>query len=323
MTLQLMARPTRVGVLLALAAAVLLGESSGATTARQAAVTEPFVGVRYIDRAEAMPRAIRMHVVLIDLNAPGIRFKLSAPAGTKEVVRQTTLEFLKAQGAQIAVNAHFFWPWPSTEPDAEVIGIAASEGRVFSAFEAPVQSYAIVADAPGLNIDASNRATIVHRDRTTADGRSVVEPVTLWNTVAGSAQIVTAGAVTIPTYASPADRAGVLTPGGPASYSNERSWYAAVNARTAIAISRDGRTLTLFTVDARGGSAGMTVREVAEVLIKDYGAWDALNLDGGGSTSMAMVDPQTGVARLVNSPADGIAGRAVGSSLAVFAAPRR
>ena len=75
---------------------------------------------------------------------------------------------------------------------------------------------------------------------------------------------------------------------GPGTFSNEKSWYKVATARTAIGLSRDGRTLTLFTVDVRGGSDGMRVGEVADLLMADYGVWNALNLDGGGSTSMAM-----------------------------------
>ncbi len=115
---------------------------------------------------------------------------------------------------------------------------------------------------------------------------------------------------------------GALLSGGARSYSNANSWYGVATARTAIGLSRDNRTLTLFTVDVRGGSRGMHVNEVADVLVRDFGVWNALNLDGGGSTSLAMVDPVTGVAALVNASSDNPAGRAVGSSLAVFARPR-
>jgi exopolysaccharide biosynthesis protein len=259
--------------------------------------THPYIGITYIDRTESAPRAVHMHLVQIDLAAPGLRFKLSPPAGAREVVRQTTLEFLEQEHAQLAVNAHYFLPFPSTDTAAWVIGIAASDGRVYSAFESPEQDYALVADAPGINIDRDNHATIVHRDRAQADGLHVAEPVALWTTVAGSAQIVTAGATSIPDLA----------------------WYRAVQARTAIGLSGDGRTLTLFTVDKSGGSEGMAVGEVAELLVREYGVWNALNLDGGGSTTMALEDPATHRASVVNASSDNPAGRSVGSSLAVFA----
>jgi hypothetical protein len=308
--------------LVAIAVAVLLLAAVGLLRSEQT-VSEPFRGITYIDRTEAVPRATHMRIVRIDLGTPRLRFKVSPPAGAQEVVRQTTLEYLKAEHAQVAINAHFFWPFPSPDVEVVVVGIGASEGRVYSAFESPVQNYALVADAPGLNLDAENHATLIHRDGTQPDGKHILEPVALWNTVAGSAQIVTEGVASIPVYEDTDHHGAALRPGGPNGYSNDRSWYDVVNARTAIGLSRDRRTLTLFTVDARGGSIGMTVREVAEMLIKDYGVWNALNLDGGGSTSIAMEDPVTHVASLVNTSSDNPAGRAVGSSLAVFAEMRR
>lgn len=226
---------------------------------------------------------------------------------------------LRRTHAQIAINGHFFLPFPSTDTEAWLVGFAVSEGRVFSAFETPEQSYAIVANAPALNVDSRNRASIVHRDPADADGRRVLESVELWTTVAGSAQIVTDGQVTIPVYRDASHPAGALTPGGPRNYSNENSWYDVVTARSAIGLSRDRRTLTLFVVDARGGSEGMRVGEVAGVLRSDYGVWDALNLDGGGSSSLAMADPAGGEPALVNVSSDNPLGRSVGSSLAVFA----
>ena len=264
-------------------------------------VTHPYLGITYVDRTESAPRALHMHIVQIDLTAPGLRFKLSPPGGAREVVRQTTLAFLTQERAQLAINAHYFLPFPSTDTDAWVIGIAASEGRVYSAFETPEQDYALLADAPGINIDRENHASIVHRDSGQPDGRHVAEPVTLWTTFAGAAQIVTHGAASIPDLA----------------------WYRVVQARTAAGLSRDGRTLTLFTVDRSGGSEGMRIDEVAEILRRDYGVWEALNLDGGGSTTMVMADPVTGAPALVNASSDAnhASGRAVGSSLAVFARP--
>ena len=261
--------------------------------------THPYLGITLIDRTESAPRPVHMHVVQIDLTAPGLRFKLSPPAGSREVVRQTTLAFLAQEHAQLAINAHYFLPFPSADTDAWVIGIAASEGRVYSAFESPEQDYALLADAPGINIDRENHASIVHRDPGQPDGRHVAEPVTLWTTFAGSAQIVTHGAVSIP----------------------DLEWYRAVQARTAAGLSRDSRTLTLLTVDKSGGSEGMRIGEVAEMLRRDYSVWEALNLDGGGSSTLVMDDPVTHAPRLVNASSDAnhASGRAVGSSLAVFA----
>ena len=82
------------------------------------------------------------------------------------------------------------------------------------------------------------------------------------------------------------------------------------------------RTLILFTVDRAGGSLGMSVGEVADLLIRDYRVEQALNLDGGGSTTLAMEDQVTQTRAQLNRSSDAAGIRAVGSSLAIFARPR-
>ena len=290
-----------------------------AQPAAQVRVSQPYAGVTYIDRWLDAPRRIHLHIAQIDLATPGLRFKVSPPAGDREAMRQSTLAFATLERAQVAINGHFFLPFPSTERTAWVIGLAASEGRVYSAFESPAQRYALVANAPALNIDRDNRASLVHWDPAQPDGRRVLEPVTLWNVVAGSAQIVTDGVVTVPQYRDAAHPVALLEPGGPNDYSNAVAWSEVATARTAIGLSRDRRTLTLFTADVRGGSEGMRLDEVGRVLSDQYGVWDALNLDGGGSTSMVLADPMTGEAALVNTSSDNPTGREVATSLAVFA----
>ena len=255
-----------------------------------------FPGARYF----TTPGNVVVHVVTIDLNTPGLRFRLTSPGGSRETVRRTTLSFLEQQHAQIAINAHFFLPFPSTDLNADLIGLAASEGKVFSRCEKPMQSYAIVVNAPAINISRDNRASIVRCDEAVAE---------LWNTLAGSAQIVTNGAVTIPVYRDAEHPQGELEPN--ADYSNRRSWYDLPRARTAIGLSRDNRTIVLLAAEARSGEvSGLTVRDVAELLIKDCGVYNGLNLDGGGSTSLVIAGKMqtTGT-------------REVGSNLAIFVAP--
>ena len=84
--------------------------------------------------------------------------------------------------------------------------------------------------------------------------------------------------------------------------------------RTAVCTTANA-TLLLVTVDGRqsGYSVGWTPRELADYLIS-IGCRDALNLDGGGSTAMA-VDGM-----LANRPSDASGQRSVGSAL--FVSPR-
>jgi len=282
-------------------------------------VEHPYPGITFISRTESSPRNLSIHIVVIDLSSPGIGFELTPPGGSMETIRQTTLEFLRQHHAQIAINSHFFLPFPSANPDANLVGFAASNGVVYSGFEAPSQSYAIVANAPAINIDRENHASIVHVDPSFADGKHTLESVMIWTAISGSAQIVTDGRKTIPEYKDAQHPSGQLTPGGPGNYSNANSWYNALNARSAAGLTADNRTIILFTVDRAAGSEGMTVGEVADVLIRDYQIRNAVNLDGGGSTTISMENPATHTGSIVNVSEDNTAGRSVGSSLAVFA----
>lgn len=73
--------------LAALAAALLAISQPAATSSAAWQTTQPFIGVTYFDKTESEPRPLRMHVAQIDLQAPGLRFKVSAPGGDREVMR--------------------------------------------------------------------------------------------------------------------------------------------------------------------------------------------------------------------------------------------
>ncbi|GBD93158.1 hypothetical protein BMS3Abin05_00741 [bacterium BMS3Abin05] len=83
--------------------------------------------------------------------------------------------------------------------------------------------------------------------------------------------------------------------------------------RTAIGISRDRRKLIWMVVDGRqpGYSVGMTLRELADFL-KKQGAYDAINLDGGGSSTMIVRG------KLVNHPSDAAGERPISNAWMLF-----
>lgn len=86
--------------------------------------------------------------------------------------------------------------------------------------------------------------------------------------------------------------------------------------RTAAGVDRSGR-LVLVTVDGRqGGRAGMTLPEFAEYLA-GLGLQSALNLDGGGSTTLYARLPGHMTGQVVNRPSDG-SERAVANSLQII-----
>ena len=85
--------------------------------------------------------------------------------------------------------------------------------------------------------------------------------------------------------------------------------------RTAVGFSRDSTTLFILTVDGRSeNSGGMTLGELANMMRK-LGAWQAMNFDGGGSTTMVIEGA------VVNKPSDTTGEREVGNVLAVIKKP--
>lgn len=79
--------------------------------------------------------------------------------------------------------------------------------------------------------------------------------------------------------------------------------------RTFVGFNRDTTKLFLCTVDGRQASSiGMNFKEMADFLLS-IGAWNAVNLDGGGSTTMVIQGA------IVNSPSDKTGERSVANSL--------
>ncbi len=77
-----------------------------------------------------------------------------------------------------------------------------------------------------------------------------------------------------------------------------------LHPRTAVGIDRDERLLHLVVVDGRSEtSRGQTLLQLA-TLLRSLGDEDALNLDGGGSSTMIAKDP-LGTLAVRNQPSDG------------------
>jgi len=85
--------------------------------------------------------------------------------------------------------------------------------------------------------------------------------------------------------------------------------------RTGAGVSADGRSVYLLTLDGRGGSTGASVAELAD-LLRSFGAQDAVNLDGGGSSTVAVSEGGSPVT-VKNTPSDGTE-RPVANGIGVF-----
>lgn len=87
------------------------------------------------------------------------------------------------------------------------------------------------------------------------------------------------------------------------------------NPRTAIGVSQDKTKAIIMAIDGRGSSIGATHIELGN-LLKEYGAYDAIHFDGGGSTTMALREEgNTGIS-VVNTPSEG-SQRSVANALGI------
>ncbi|MGW7573922.1 phosphodiester glycosidase family protein [Streptomyces sp. NPDC054765] len=88
----------------------------------------------------------------------------------------------------------------------------------------------------------------------------------------------------------------------------------AVAVRTSAGIGDGGRVLYLMALDGAPGQTGLTVRELAD-LMAQLGARDAMDLDGGGSSTLVTGDRYGATVR--NHPSGG-AERPVANAVGVF-----
>ena len=284
------------------------------TTASAAQViTEPFLGVRLIHDTRTTQEGpyfknLNIYVTEIDLSAPGLSFQMTPvgpdprPIGSNpgfagqlmETIRQTTRQYANSVGAQIAINAAFYSAESINGVNwANNIGLTASNGTAYSPWEGSSQPD--FRDA--LNIQQNNQAQFVKRALSIPTGFETLPATTLYNTVTGSNRLLQSNVNLAPA--------------------------SGLNPLTAVGLTANNAKLILIVVDGRqpGFSDGLSLVDLGDLMKNSYGATNAINLDGGGSTTMVMNFYNDAFAvQVLNSPSDGLE-RSVGSNLAVFALP--
>ena len=89
------------------------------------------------------------------------------------------------------------------------------------------------------------------------------------------------------------------------------------NPRTAIGFNKDGTEMIMVTIDGRNKNyVGVKQTELAEIML-DLGAYNAVNMDGGGSTTMGIDFLKNSNITVVNIPSDGRE-RKIASGVGVF-----
>lgn len=86
-----------------------------------------------------------------------------------------------------------------------------------------------------------------------------------------------------------------------------------LHPRTGIGINKAGDKIIMMVIDGRGKSAGATTRQLGDLLVY-AGAWNGLNLDGGGSSTL-----YTKPLGIVNKCSDPNGERAVANSIFAIA----
>jgi hypothetical protein len=276
---------------------------------------QPFIGVTHHQLSRtlneppssptfAWPRELVVHIIEIDTTAPGVQFRMQPGNGPLpgEVTRSTTRNFVNSINAQIGINGDFYDTNPPYPPQngqffTDVVHAGASNGDVYSPNNGSESIF---------NVSAGNVPGVYRANG--PGGTGTLEGVPLYNAIGGNQRILTNGVVTAPND----------------PYTNT------LNPHTAIAVSQDQTRVFLMTVDGRQNdySEGMYTTEMAQLFLQ-FGGWNAINVDGGGSTTLVMDDIHDGLqnARVVNSPSDGSSStnpgteRLVANNLAVFATP--
>ena len=221
------------------------------------------------------PRPLRVWVARIDLKDPDVQFV--ATCGSEDVKPEfetrceRTLDFAKRRNVQFAVNASAFGPLrkESGEP-MQVVGIGACEGQVYSP---PDERFGAFIQRKDGRIQISNPPY---------DLEQVDEALS------GFHMLVENGLDVVERTAS-----------------RQSPGFAGVNPRTAVGVDKEGKILWLAVFDGRqkGISEGITLHELGQYFL-DLGAYQALNFDGGGSSTMVLQDPKTNEHKLVNTPSD-------------------
>ena len=212
------------------------------------------------------PQLQAINAMRVDLADPDLQM-FSDPPCTNcplgyETLGLTTSGFLKAYGVQAAVDANFYSPCCSATPGTpmDVFGLSISKGRVVSAQEGPL-------DSSNVMFTTNKQVIMIGTNWPPAQTNGI------YTAVSGHYALVTNGV-----------NIGYLYLGLPDPIHQ-------VQPRAAVGVSQNGRYLYLITIDGRqpGYSDGASDSETADWLIR-FGAYNGINLDGGGSTTMVMAD---------------------------------
>lgn len=255
-------------------------------------------GIAYFEGSIRKPR-LRLWALRIDLTEPTLRIVVSERAPVDGVIREgiipstTVSSFVRRYDCLAGINTNPFRPASTKEgEERSIVGITVSAGTMVAL---PCPQYDALVFYPGGKAVILSQAALSATIESERNGSSRI-----MHAVGGFYAVLRDGMLT---EAALAERGQVRYP------------------RSAAGLSGDGVTLYLLVIDGRrAGSIGATESEIG-VILKQLGATDGINFDGGGSTSLALQYPD-GTVRPVNIPIHGgIPGRERGVATCLGIAP--
>ncbi len=222
-----------------------------------------FRGVEYRHLVLNHPRLMQIHMVRIDLKTPGLHFFATPARANGKFYSMTVSNFVRTYHPLLAINASAFGPVTDREGDEQdLVGLSVSNGVKQSQYKVGY-AYLTISKANHVNLnDGSVKPDLVNTE-TAVSGFSLI-----------------------------------LRDGVNLSSNGDET----INPRTAVGLSHDGRFLFFVAVDGRqpGYSMGATMSDLAQLFLL-VGATTAINLDGGGSTTMVKLG-RDGLPHQMNIP---------------------
>ena len=228
-----------------------------------------FLGIVYQRKIYAKPRPYVANIVEIDLNNPKIiPFVSSTPTGSTDnkILAMTTSEFIQKHNLNLAINGSFFYPFTESTPwdfyphSGDAVNALGESISDRKRYGIPGEEWNV------LCFSSSNIATIETKSCSPNRVRGI----------AGKELLLEQGNSTI---------------------DNNGGSY----ARSGVGINATGNKLWLVVVDGKQPfySEGVTLKEFADLFIS-LGCDRALNLDGGGSSTLVM--QKSGDLDILNAP---------------------
>jgi hypothetical protein len=229
---------------------------------------QPFVrGIDYFEGRVQRPR-LDLWALRVDLAEPALDIVVSGAGPAPGIIPSTTISgFVRDHGCIAGINTNPFAPVSAkVGEDRTITGITVSGGILIAGSHPSFGALVFYTDGSAA---ISEQAAL----------GDMGDMGNIRNAVGGFHIVLRDGAVTAETLARSKAR----------------------HPRSAAGLSANGRTLYLLVIDGRRpGSIGATEAEIG-LILRQLGAQEGLNFDGGGSTALSLRYPD-GKIRAVNTP---------------------